>query len=221
MGGCLKFFTQPTDLTYIVISEFAQPPSFFNSNGHRYTNITLNCCKRSDCCFLAKNLLDKSRMVHENVSHRGRFCDQKVNLTTNCVICFLNVGDLPMQKFLLIITTDSERPIDNGRIIHALKLAHGLQEKGYEVKIVFAGRAVTWIPKFSTYGMDTDVPKLVSVYGKHFDAIKERIEVCNMCAKRFGVRNEVESLAYRIVGESNEHLDAVDYLADGYVPMTF
>lgn len=119
-----------------------------------------------------------------------------------------------MQHVVVGVFNPGESPADNGRMIHALKLAEGLIARGVEVEVVFEGQAVTWLPRF--LDRDEQSHPFVRHYGSVFDRIRGRIKACNMCCKRFDVLERVQAAEIPILGEDKEHVDIAQYVVDGY-----
>lgn len=115
-----------------------------------------------------------------------------------------------MKKIVVGILNPGETAADNGRTIHALKLAKSLKEGGAEVVVAFQGKAVTWLPRF--LNRNDDSHPFVKHYGSVFDAVRDEVIACNMCCKRF----DVESIDVPIRGEGREHVDIGRYVLDGW-----
>ncbi len=124
-----------------------------------------------------------------------------------------------MNKHILIVMSDSETPTDNGRMITALKMANNLVNKGAEVELYFDGKGVTWVPGFAERNENS--AKFITHYGHYFDAVRDRVRVCNMCAKRFDVRERVSALDIPIMGEGHEHADYSEDVLAGATVVTF
>ena len=124
-----------------------------------------------------------------------------------------------MKKHILIVMSDSETPADNGRMITALKMANNLVNKGAEVELHFDGKGVTWVPGFAE--RDENSAKSITHYGHYFDSVCDRIRVCNMCAKRFDVREKIASFDIPVLGEGHEHADYSEDVLAGASVVTF
>lgn len=119
-----------------------------------------------------------------------------------------------MHKVVVGVFNPGESPADNGRMVHALKLAQGLVKRGVEVVVVFEGKAVTWLPRLVHRTEDSH--PFDKNYGPVFDEIRGLVEACNMCCKRFDVHEQVQAAGIPIVGEGREHIDIARYVAEGY-----
>ena len=119
-----------------------------------------------------------------------------------------------MSKVVVGILNPGESPADNGRTIHALKLAKGLKERGADVVVVFEGKAVTWLDRFVNRNEESH--PFVKNYGPVFDEIRDKVVACNMCCKRFDQTDAVQAAGIPIKGEGREHIDIASYVADGF-----
>ena len=119
-----------------------------------------------------------------------------------------------MHKVVVAILNPGKAPADNGRTIHALKLAKGLKEAGAEVVLVFEGEGVSWLPRFLNRGEDSH--PFVKNYGSVFDEVRPLVRACNMCCKRFNVYEQVQAAGIPIDGEGRDHIDIARYVIDGY-----
>ncbi|MEM7152657.1 MAG: DsrE family protein [Myxococcota bacterium] len=120
----------------------------------------------------------------------------------------------PAQKIVVGVFNPGESAADNGRMVHALKLAKGLIDAGAEVELVFEGKAVTWLPRLTNRTEDSH--PFDKHYGPVFDAVRSRVRACNMCCKRFDVYDAVRAAEIPIVGEGKDHIDIAAYVLDGY-----
>jgi len=118
------------------------------------------------------------------------------------------------RKIIVGITNPGEAPADNGRTIHALKLAVGLKEGGADVMVLFHGKGVTWIDRFVSRTDDSH--PFVRNYGSVFDAVRDRVHACNMCCKRFDATEAVQAAGVPIHGEGREHADLAAFMLDGW-----
>ncbi len=119
-----------------------------------------------------------------------------------------------MKKVVIGVFNPGESPADNGRMIHALKLATDLKTAGAEVILMFEGKAVTWIPRLSDRNDDSH--PFVKAYGGLFDDLVAISQACNMCCKRFDATDGVKAAKVSIIGEGSEHADIASLVLDGY-----
>ena len=119
-----------------------------------------------------------------------------------------------MKKVVVGVFNPGESPADNGRMIHALKLAKGLKDGGADVVVVFEGKAVTWLPRF--IDRNDDSHPFVKNYGSVFDDVRAISKACNMCCKRFDAAEAVAASDIPVEGEGKEHIDIAKYVLDGY-----
>jgi sulfur relay (sulfurtransferase) complex TusBCD TusD component (DsrE family) len=118
------------------------------------------------------------------------------------------------QRVVVAIFNPGSAPEHNGQTIHALKLAKALAEAGAEVELLFEGKGVTWLPRFLDRSEDSH--PFVKNYGAVFDAVRPLAKACNMCCKRFDVRDAVAAAEIPILGEGSDHVDVARYVLDGY-----
>ena len=123
-----------------------------------------------------------------------------------------------MAKVLVEILNPGQAPEDNGRTVHALKLAAGLKAAGAEVCVVFAGKGVTWVPRFLDRTEDSH--PFVKRYGPVFDEVRDVVHACNMCCKRFDVTAAVDRGNIPIEGTGDQHIDIAAYVLKGYQIVT-
>lgn len=119
-----------------------------------------------------------------------------------------------MNKVVVAILNPGKEPADNGRTIHALKLAKGLIDGGADVEVIFEGEGVKWIPRFVDRTEESH--PFVKHYGPVFDAVRSHVKACNMCCIRFDVADAVAAAGIPILGEGREHVDIAKYVLDGY-----
>jgi len=124
-----------------------------------------------------------------------------------------------MKRVIIAILNPGAAAADNGRTIHALKLAGSLKAAGAEVKVVFEGEGVVWIPRFVNRTEESH--PFVKHYGAAFDAVRDVAHACNMCTKRFDAREAIEAADVPIVGEGQEHIDLAPYVMDGWQVINF
>ena len=123
------------------------------------------------------------------------------------------------KKVIIGIFNPGESPADNGRTIHALKLAKSLKDAGAEVLVVFEGQGVRWIPRF--VNRDENSHPFVRHYGDAFDAIRDCVKACNMCTIRFDAREAILNADIPVVGEGREHIDIAPYVLEGWQVINF
>ncbi|MEM6994700.1 MAG: DsrE family protein [Myxococcota bacterium] len=119
-----------------------------------------------------------------------------------------------MTKIVVGITNPGSSPADNGRTVHALKLAGALKAKGADVIVHFHGEGVKWIDRF--VNRNDDSHPFVKNYGPAFDAVRASARACNMCCKRFDQSEAVQAASLPIDGEGRDHTDVARWVVDGY-----
>lgn len=124
-----------------------------------------------------------------------------------------------MKKVIVSIINPGESPADNGRTIHALQLAKGLQKGGAEVLLMFEGKGVTWIERLTNRTEDSH--PFVKHYGPVFDEVRGLARACNMCCIRFDATEAVKAAGIPILGVDREHIDTASYVLDGWQLVTY
>lgn len=119
-----------------------------------------------------------------------------------------------MNKVVVGVFNPGESPADNGRMVHALKLAAKLDEAGASVLLMFEGKAVQWISRFVNRTEDSH--PFDKRYGPVFDQLRSKVRACNMCCKRFDQLDAVNAAGIPILGEGQDHVDIAQYVLDGY-----
>lgn len=123
------------------------------------------------------------------------------------------------QKVAIVTFTEHQTPVDRGRMAHVLNLASALKEQGTEFELVFAGKAVEWLPAFLTKERSEQHP-FIRNYGEHFDVVREHVITCNFCNKRFNTYETVSRAGVKIVGEGSQHMTLARYVAEGWQIIT-
>jgi sulfur relay (sulfurtransferase) complex TusBCD TusD component (DsrE family) len=118
------------------------------------------------------------------------------------------------SKFIVSIINPGAAPADNGRTIHALKLAQELSEGGAQVRLLFQGEGVRWIQRF--VDRDDDSHPFVKNYGPAFDAVRHLARACNMCCKRFDSLEAAKRAEVPVDGVEREHAELGSLLLDGW-----
>ncbi len=119
-----------------------------------------------------------------------------------------------MHKIIVGVFNPGESPADNGRMIHALKLARRLRAEGAQVELIFEGKGVQWLPRL-THRTEDSHP-FDKHYGSVFDDVRDLVKACNMCCIRFDALDAVREAGIEILGEGQEHVDIAQYVLDGY-----
>lgn len=122
-------------------------------------------------------------------------------------------------RTIVCILNPGQAPADNGRTIHAFKLAGALKKAGAEVKTVFAGEGVTWLERFENRTEDSH--PFVKNYAYAYDDIRDTIVTCNMCNIRFNATEAVEAAKLPVVGEGKDHIDLAPYVLEGWQLINF
>ena len=118
-----------------------------------------------------------------------------------------------MSKAAIVVLADTETHGDLGRIANAIETAKELKNANDEVKIIFDGAGVKWVPKLSD-----ETNKLHS----SFEMLKDNIAgVCSFCSNAFGVKNAAQASGVKLLDEFEGHPSLKQYLDKGYQVITF
>ncbi len=118
-----------------------------------------------------------------------------------------------MSKAAVVILADTESHGDLGRLANAIETAKEFKEADAEVKIIFDGAGVKWIPQLAK-----EDNKLHNSYKKLKDNIAG---VCSYCSNAFGVKNAVISTGVKLLDEFEGHPSLKQYIDKGYQVITF
>lgn len=118
-----------------------------------------------------------------------------------------------MSKTAIVVLADTETHGDLGRIANAIETAKELKTADDEVKIIFDGAGVKWIPKLAD-----DSNKLHGSFEKLRDNIAG---VCSFCSNAFGVKNAVQSSGVKLLDEFEGHPSLKHYIDHGYQVITY
>lgn len=118
-----------------------------------------------------------------------------------------------IMKVAIVVLADTESHESLGRIVNALSFAKELKENGDEVRLVFDGGGVTWIP-----ALEDETHDLNPMYS----AVKENVDgACRFCAKAFGVFKEVKESGVTLLDDYDDHPSLRKYVANGCQLVTF
>ncbi len=117
------------------------------------------------------------------------------------------------MKVGIVILADTETKEALGRVLNALEFAKELKENNDEVRVVFDGAAVKWLPEISD--------------GEHYvnplyEAVKDKVDgACSYCASAFGVRQKLKQLNITFLDDFDDHPSLRNLIKDGYQVVTF
>ncbi len=118
-----------------------------------------------------------------------------------------------MTKVAIVILAENGSHEAMGRVTNALEFAKELKEENDDVRIVFDGAGVTFIPELADESHDAH---------PLFQAVEDEIDgACKFCSKAFGVINEVRKTDVSLVAEYDDHPSLRKYIQDGYQVVTF
>lgn len=118
-----------------------------------------------------------------------------------------------MNKIAIVVLAEAGSHEALGRVVNALEFAKELKEHDDDVKIVFDGAGVTFIPELKSEEHDAH---------PLYAAVEDKIEgACKFCAKAFGVINEVRKTDVTLLDDYDDHPSLRSYIQDGYQIVTF
>lgn len=118
-----------------------------------------------------------------------------------------------MNKVAILVLAESGSHESAGRITNAMEFAKELHENDDDVKIIFDGAGVTFIPE-----LEKEDNKMHPLY----QAVKPTIAgACKFCSKAFGVINEVSKSDVGLLDDYDDHPSIRSYVEDGYQVVTF
>ena len=118
-------------------------------------------------------------------------------------------------KIAVVVFVEHSQPADRGRMAHALHLARDLKRAGVDLRFIFAGKSVEWLPELTSDDRDAQHP-FVRAYGNVFDEVREHVEACNFCCIRFETKDSVASAEIPIHGKGKDHMALGQVVLDGY-----
>ena len=118
-----------------------------------------------------------------------------------------------MIKVAIVILAENGSHEAMGRVANALEFAKELKEENDDVRIIFDGAGVTFVPELADENHDAH---------PLFKAVEDKIDgACKFCSKAFGVINEVRKTDIPLVAEYDDHPSLRKYIKDGYQVVTF
>jgi hypothetical protein len=118
-----------------------------------------------------------------------------------------------MSKTAIVVLADTESHGDLGRLANAIETAKELKKADDEVKIIFDGAGVKWIPQLA---------KADNKLHNSFEKLRGNIAgVCSFCSNAFGVKNAVLSTGIKLLDEFEGHPSLKHYIDNDYQVITF
>lgn len=117
------------------------------------------------------------------------------------------------MKTAIVIFADTETKEALGRVLNALEFAKELKEHGDDVRIIFDGAAVKWLPEI------TDSEHYVHPLYK---AVEDKVDgACSYCASAFGVQQKLSKLGTTFLDDYDDHPSLRNLMVEGYHIVTF
>ena len=118
-----------------------------------------------------------------------------------------------MNKVAVVLLAETGTHEALGRAVNALSFTKELLENGDDVKLIFDGAGVTFIPELEDEGHDAH---------PLYKAAKPAVDgACKFCSKAFGVINEVRKTDIPLLDDYDDHPSLRNYLTEGYQIVTF
>jgi len=118
-----------------------------------------------------------------------------------------------MTKVAIVILAENGSHESMGRVANALEFAKELKEENDDVRIIFDGAGVTFVPELADENHDAN---------PLFKAVEDKIDgACKYCSKAFGTINQVRKTDIPLLAEYDNHPSLRKYVTDGYQIVTF
>jgi hypothetical protein len=116
-------------------------------------------------------------------------------------------------KVAIVILAGTDTHESLARVVNALEAVKEFSEGGDDVRLVFDGAGVAWVPELLM-----PEHKLHKLYA----AVKDRVAgVCDYCANAFGVHAAVKSSGTLLSADFDGHPSFRQLIASGYQVITF
>jgi len=118
-----------------------------------------------------------------------------------------------MSKTVIVILADTESHGDLGRVSIAFETAKELKKANDEVKIIFEGAGVKWVPQLAN--------EKNRLHGS-FEKLRNNIAgTCSFCSNAFGVKYAVQSTGIKLLDEFEGHPSLKHFIDNGYQVITY
>lgn len=118
-----------------------------------------------------------------------------------------------MQKAAIIVLADTDTIEGLGRVANALTAVTEFKDAGDDIKLIFDGAGVKWVPELSHPGHK---------YHDVFERVRDQVGgVCKYCAGAFNVSDQVEQAGFPFADDFKGHPSFRQLIAEGYQIITF
>jgi hypothetical protein len=118
-----------------------------------------------------------------------------------------------VSKAAILLLAATDTPESTGRMANALTTTNEFHDAGDEVKLIFDGAGVTWIPVLAD-------PQ--HKYHRLFEEVREvPAGACLYCSRAYGVKDGVEAAGIRFLDEFRDHPSLRALVAEGFHVITF
>jgi len=118
-----------------------------------------------------------------------------------------------MLKIAIILLATQDTPEGTGRLANALTTTQEFQEAGDDVRLMFDGAGVTWVPRLT----DPD-----EKYFRLFETVRPVVAgACLYCSRAYGAKDAIEQSGVPFVSDFKDHPSVRALVADGFQVITF
>ena len=118
-----------------------------------------------------------------------------------------------MLKIAIILLAGQDTPEGAGRMANALTTTQEFQEAADDVRLMFDGAGVTWVPRLT----DAD-----EKYSRLFETVRPVMSgACLYCSRAYGVKDVIEQSGVPFVSDFKDHPSLRALIADGFQVITF
>lgn len=118
-----------------------------------------------------------------------------------------------MTKVAIILLAGADTPEGSGRMANALTTTREFHDAGDEVRLIFDGAGVTWVPTLA----DGE-----HKYHRLFTQVQPAVAgACLYCSRAYGVKDAVEASGVPFLDDFRDHPSIRSLVNDGFQVITF
>ena len=118
-----------------------------------------------------------------------------------------------MLKVAIILLAGADTPEGSGRMANALTTAREFHDAGDEVRLIFDGAGVTWVPTLA---------ESEHKYHRLFTQVQPAIAgACLYCSRAYGVKDAIEDTGVPFLDDFRDHPSLRSLVNDGFQVITF
>jgi hypothetical protein len=118
-----------------------------------------------------------------------------------------------MAKACVVLLPDTDTHEAMGRMANALTSAKEFIDAGDGAVVLFDGAGTKWVPE-----LEAEDHRYHGIYAELHDHIAG---ACSYCAGAFGVKDQIESSAVKLLSDYQGHPSLHTFVSDGYQVLTF